>query len=900
MPKFFKKTLILIIITAIFLAPFSGGLKINKAEAQTADSQNATVQLPDGEKVELSTPDKGIGYASAIFDLKVIKIKEVNFKYTLNTNIIYIKDNSTLTPQQEKDQTVSEESPSFFSETGKLEQDVRICYGLKSSDCTSTNNKALTSANGKVLTEDTNYKLKVKLSKSQLVGQANLLPVEGSAIYYWTFRTGNKANNTSGSVTGDVKSYNQGGGESFNCGIGGIFGGNLGGCILQVLYYLWQGTALVATLAGSFLDFFVYYSTDSASYVNTFVSQGWGAVRDIANIFFIIALLYVAIKTILGLNVTDNKRLVGAVIIIALIINFSLFTTKVVIDTSNILAKVFYNNITSTDTKGAVATGGGGEKSISVGLVDKFNPQDIVMHAYNTGLGLGYAIFIILLLMAITLYTAYIFFSVAILFAARVVSLWIAMIFSPLAFISYALPFEIPEFGHKEWWDNLLKNAFLAPIFVFMLYIIVLFAKFLTTIVQYTSDPSLSDATSTMRRLMTITIPFIILMLLLRMAKEIAVKYSGKMGEAISKAGAMVGGVALGAATGGAALLGSSTVGKHYQKVANDDNLRAQASGDKEHFAKMGITDVNVQKKMQAAAQKKLAKANYFAKSSFDVRQTGLGKGFSKVSGMDLSKGLGIDATKAEQLKGGRHAQQEREKEKGIERMKTYELTGAAASKQKESAETAKKQNERARQYKEDKEKAKKFINDNGGVFDEQDFKENYEKGENLKDRGYGLDKKVDTGSVESVKKIETVAEVNEGRRRAYSNSLQDKADIDKARGAVKTFFAEWGKGMKKMVTTPGGLATTAGLGIATGGVFVAPTIIGGGFLKALKETMKVRTTDSEVIAAIRKGENPNKDLIRELKKMTEKGHSDSGKLSDIAKKMTSEHKEEEGDNKGH
>ena len=69
------------------------------------------------------------------------------------------------------------------------------------------------------------------------------------------------------------------------------------------------------------------------------MEKGWGAVRDVANIFFILMLLYVAIKTVLSLNVTDNKRLVGVIIIVALLINFSLFTTKVVIDASNIFSK---------------------------------------------------------------------------------------------------------------------------------------------------------------------------------------------------------------------------------------------------------------------------------------------------------------------------------------------------------------------------------------------------------------------------------------------------------------------------------------------------------------------------------------------------------------------------------
>ncbi|MCX6751256.1 MAG: hypothetical protein NT161_00600 [Candidatus Nomurabacteria bacterium] len=873
-----KKGIVGIIMLAIFLAPFSGGVKVNKAEAEvTPDPNNSNLQLENnGEKLILTSPTRGIGYASAIFDIKAINLKtEIvggdNSGYKLNTGIIDITD-----PKTNDNTFILTEGKAFGKEKDSNEKTIRICYGTSKG---AEDKKPCDSSDSTGLKEDTDYKLKVEFYEFE-EGARN----GNSIVYFWTFKTGNKADNTSGNTTGDVKSYNNNiDSYNLNCGTGFWLtgGGSLGGCIAAIFYVFWEASAWVARMAGGFLDFFVYYSTNDSSYRNLFIEKGWGAIRDIANILFIISLLYVAIKTILGLNVTDNKRLVGAVIIIGLIINFSLFTTKVVIDTSNILAKIFYNNITSekAGSTGAV-TGSGGEKSISVGMIAKFNPQEIISSDSYAKNGPGMFLFVTIILLAITLYTAYIFFSVALLFVTRVVSLWIAMIFSPLAFVSYAVPFEIPEFGHKEWWSNLLKNCFLAPIFIFFLYIIVLFLDIGKNITYNTVS------TDPLQKIMGVVIPFVILFFLLKMAKEIAVKYSGKMGEAVMTGAKMIGGVALGAATGGAALLGSSTIGKYAQKVANKDDLRAQASGDKEHFAKMGITDVNVQKKMQAAAQKKLARANYFAKSSFDIRQTGAGKGFSKVSGMDLSKGLGIKATSTEQLKGGRHAQQEREKEKGIERMKTYELTGAAAAEQNDLATKAKVQNNRATQYKEDKEKAKKFINDNGGVFDEQDFKENYEKGENLKDRGYGLDKKVDVGSIKSVEKIKTAAEVNEGRRRAYANSLQDKADIDKARGAIKTFFAEWGKGMKKMVTTPGGLATTAGLGIATGGVFVAPTIIGGGFLKALKETMKVRTTDSEVIAAIRKGENPNKDLIRELKKMTEKGHSDSGKLSDIAKKM--------------
>ncbi len=385
---------------------------------------------------------------------------------------------------------------------------------------------------------------------------------------------------------------------SLGCGPGfwGM-GGTIGGCIGSILYKFWEVSALLAQLGGYFLDFFIYYSTNSSSYANEFVESAWGAVRDIANIFFIIALLYVAIKTILGLNVTDNKKLVSSVIIIALIINFSLFTTKIVIDASNILAKVFYNNITSIDGSKKNADGGytteleageEGQKSISIGIISKFNPQKIIGRtAYNQEGGTGMFIFLTIVLLFVTLYTTYIFFSVALLFIARVISLWIAMIFSPLAFASYTVPFEIPGFGHKEWWPDLMKNAFLAPLFIFMLYIIISFSNYLKDIVVYSNDSDM------MQKLMTVIIPFAIISILLMKAKSLAVKFSGDLGAAIQGAAGAIGGLALGGGALGLAAMGRGVAGRvtalasrspdamHYgnTKIAFDNSLAKWEKG---------------------------------------------------------------------------------------------------------------------------------------------------------------------------------------------------------------------------------------------------------------------------------------------------------------------------------
>lgn len=352
----------------------------------------------------------------------------------------------------------------------------------------------------------------------------------------------------------------------------GIFGKmNLKGCVAEFFYLFFSVASIIARLAGQFLDFFVYYSTNSSSYTNEFVEKGWGVVRDVANIFFIIALLYIAIKTVLSLEGSHNKKLIANIIIIALVINFSLFTTKVVIDASNVLAKVFYNSIVSVDANGnSLQANDNGQKSVSVGLVDKFNPQELVsQNVYDQNEGTF--IFLTILLTAMILYMAYVFFAVSALFVSRVISLWLAMIFAPLAFISYTVPFEIPGFGHKGWWSELLKNAFLAPVFIFFLYILVLFTGFLGNIINYTDSSSLTGTANFMQRVMSVLIPFVILMGLLMKAKKLTTEYSGEMGKAVISGAKVVGGLALGAATGGAALVGRAGIGRAGAAIANSE-----------------------------------------------------------------------------------------------------------------------------------------------------------------------------------------------------------------------------------------------------------------------------------------------------------------------------------------
>ena len=129
-------------------------------------------------------------------------------------------------------------------------------------------------------------------------------------------------------------------------GCAGLWDWSFDGCLLKLAYYfgfvipsfaLW----LSAQFFNSIISFAVHDTVTSSA---AFISIAWGIVRDLSNIFFILALLYIAIQTILGMG-HETKKMIVHVIIMALLINFSMFFTKVVIDSSNVLALIFYNKI---------------------------------------------------------------------------------------------------------------------------------------------------------------------------------------------------------------------------------------------------------------------------------------------------------------------------------------------------------------------------------------------------------------------------------------------------------------------------------------------------------------------------------------------------------------------------
>ncbi len=427
------------------------------------------------------------------------------------------------------------------------------------------------------------------------------------------------------------------------CSIDPITHGTFMGCVAQGFYYiLFQPTSYLFALAGTFFDYAFSYSVQDSSYRSSFVVEGWGLVRDFCNMFFIFIMLYVAIGTILSLHSMKTKETIINVVIIGLFINFSLFATQLIIDAANVTARVFYNSdaikITEKAPTGATEVVSkiptNGAIPLSAALVNKINPQSLIINAREINkipnnstdglsdvtvssgddIGIGQFILIVILAAAINIVGFLVFAIIGFLFVARVVGLWTAMILAPVAFFTYILPemSSIETIGWKKWWPNTIKLAFLAPVFIFFMYIILKFLQL----------DLISDAAgkSGLDFLIATIIPFVFVVVLLLKAKKIAVDMSGEFGEMAVKAS----GLALGAATGGAAFMGRATLGRIGNSIANSSTLaKAEAKGGVSgYLAKMALKS-----------------GDKLGGASFDARNTKLGGIATSGVGVNLGKG---------------------------------------------------------------------------------------------------------------------------------------------------------------------------------------------------------------------------------------------------------------------
>jgi len=194
------------------------------------------------------------------------------------------------------------------------------------------------------------------------------------------------------------------------------------------------------------------------------VLLGWFMIRDVANMFFVIALLVIAFGTILGLDNYEWKKTLGKLIIAAILINFSKLIAQFIIDIAHVFTMTFLNAISAT----------AGGNLIAMFSFDKlFNvlaPQPDPNSVFGASDDIRFDIFasavliLVFSVMAMVTIGAY-----TIIMITRIAALWVAIILSPLAYILSVLP--PTERYASEYWSQFTNYVIAAPVMVFFLWI---------------------------------------------------------------------------------------------------------------------------------------------------------------------------------------------------------------------------------------------------------------------------------------------------------------------------------------------------------------------------------------------------------------------------------------------
>ncbi len=402
--------------------------------------------------------------------------------------------------------------------------------------------------------------------------------------------------------------------------------GGMCNIVTKIIFIPLYLSSFLLWLAGLILDFVITYTVvDIATHLKdiTGISIAWSVIRDLINISFIFLLLYAAVMTILGEGTGLIKKTITGVVMAAILVNFSLFFTRVVIDTSNLVALTFHESIVTS----CAASGNRAKLSecfteplgLNTLFNDDSNGQTLIKSLNGefskaAVISIGGTIFILI--------ATFVFLAVTVMFLMRFVSLIFLLIFSPIGIVGMFLPQLSSQ--SKKWVSDLTEQLMFPPVFMILVWVVLTVISSAGFIQSATSSgdrfSQLFDGavgTVATQGPITLVFNFFIVISLLIGTLTISKGFSKKGGEMGGKfAGAMLG--------GGLGTAARRTIGRGANTLANNEKLKEAAS-------QSGFKG--------ASARLALRGARDTSKASFDLR--GANSSLSKTLGAGSATGKG-------------------------------------------------------------------------------------------------------------------------------------------------------------------------------------------------------------------------------------------------------------------
>lgn len=355
------------------------------------------------------------------------------------------------------------------------------------------------------------------------------------------------------------------------------------------------------------------FNSDTEGY-GFIVSSIWKIFRDIGNLLIIFSLLYLAIRTIVQGNGFADGKMLSSILIAALLINFSLFFTKLAFDFSNIAGITIYESIRPQSG------------SISEGVMQIVNFQGVINNlTVDTGSWTGFSLVLLsaFFVVSMAVILGFIFVSAGILLLYRFFTFIILMMISPIGLIARFIPW-LKKLGTK-WWDELTKQTILLPVFFLIFYIGLLVAdKVFENIASEISQIRI-DSNASPKQIGGYLASFIILVFFLGASLFIPGKIGGMGAGVMTSAGNKLKGWGKASLNwskrraGGLTLGTAGAVGRQTVRVGA---ALTRIGGDKSVASRLQKAAPN-----SILARQALRAGAGLQSSSFDVRNIKVGKG---------------------------------------------------------------------------------------------------------------------------------------------------------------------------------------------------------------------------------------------------------------------------------
>ena len=193
---------------------------------------------------------------------------------------------------------------------------------------------------------------------------------------------------------------------------------------------------------------------------NEFVLEGWGIVRDLVNMMFILLIVVMGIGVALRVRGYEIQKTLPRLVAVILLINFAPLIIGVIIDASNIFMNFFLTSGT-----------GGFTETLNLSTTATSNLFGIVQRAVTHPGELldGSLAFRLIALTVFNFTAAFVLILLGLLLIIRHIALWILIILSPLAFFCFILPRTQKIWN--QWWQQLVQWCFIgvgAAFFIYM------------------------------------------------------------------------------------------------------------------------------------------------------------------------------------------------------------------------------------------------------------------------------------------------------------------------------------------------------------------------------------------------------------------------------------------------